>query len=80
MRRADEWRQILRGQHMQQARMILQQLVELPLRVFNERQPKWLATGQPEGLGLGWRPHRDSPAERSDGRRISSERDSVPLA
>ena len=53
MRRTAEWRAILRGPHVEQARVVLQHLIDLPLRVHNEPKPKWMAVGRPEGLMVG---------------------------
>jgi hypothetical protein len=51
--RTADWRQILRGPHVAQARLVLQHLVDLPIRVMNEPKPKWMAEAKPEGLAVG---------------------------
>jgi len=38
-RRAGEWRDILRSKHLEQGRMVLQHLIDLPIRVHNEPMP-----------------------------------------
>jgi hypothetical protein len=50
-RRAGQWRDILRSKHVEQGRMVLQHLIDLPIQVHNEPMPKWLAAARPEGLG-----------------------------
>ena len=30
--------------------MVLQHLIDLPIRVLNEPKPKWVAAARPEGL------------------------------
>lgn len=51
--RTADWRTILRGPHIAQARVVLQHLLELPIRVHNEPKPKWMAAARPEGLTVG---------------------------
>lgn len=51
--RTADWRDILRGPHVQQARIVLQHLLDLPIRIHNERKPKWVAAARPEGLMAG---------------------------
>jgi hypothetical protein len=61
--RTADWREVLRGKHVQQARLVLQHLLELPIRIMNEPKPKlgdahasWRATrgntksGVPTGI------------------------------
>ena len=49
---AADWRHILRGPHVAQARLVLQHLVDLPIRVMNEPKPKWIAEARPKGLAV----------------------------
>lgn len=52
--RTADWRGILRGPHVEQARLVLQHLLDLPIRgLFNEPKPKWVAAARPEGLAVG---------------------------
>ena len=51
--RAGDWRGVLRGSHIQQARMILQHVIDLPVRIMNTPKPKWLAMVRPAGLLVG---------------------------
>ena len=51
--RTADWRTILRGPHVQQARTVLQHIIDLPIHIFNEPKPKWVADGRPEGLTVG---------------------------
>ena len=51
--RSADWRGVLRGQHMAQARQVLQHLIDLPIRIVNEPVPKWMAAARPEGLTIG---------------------------
>jgi site-specific DNA recombinase len=67
--RSADWRTILRGPHIAQARMVLQHLIDLPIRVFDKPTPaykdtpgvlwgdprkgKWVAAAKPEGLTVG---------------------------
>ena len=44
---------VLRGPHVEQARTVLQHLLDLPIRVMNEPKPKWMAAARPEGLAVG---------------------------
>jgi hypothetical protein len=52
-RRAGDWRTILRSKHVEQTRLVLQHLIDLPIKVPNEPMPRWLATMKPEGLTVG---------------------------
>jgi len=51
--RTADWRTILRGPHIHQARTVLQHVIELPIRVHNEPRPRWVAAARPEGLTVG---------------------------
>jgi site-specific DNA recombinase len=51
--RTADWRTVLRGPHVAQARLVLQHLLDLPMRVFNAPKPKWIAAAKPEGLAVG---------------------------
>lgn len=62
--RRSQWRDLLRGPHVQQARLILQHLIDLPIRIPNQPAPKfirrgkqhdgkWLAKTRPGGLLVG---------------------------
>ena len=46
-------RDILRGPHVAQARLVLQDLIDLPIKVINQPVPKWIAAVKPEGLTVG---------------------------
>ena len=48
--RSADWRSALRGPHIAQARVVLQHLLDLPIRIHNAPKPKWLAAVRPEGL------------------------------
>ena len=48
-----DWRDILRGPHVQQARIVLQHLLDLPIGIHNQPKPKWIAAARPEGLMAG---------------------------
>lgn len=52
--RCADWRDILRGQHLDQARMVLQHLLALPIVIHNQPKPKWVATAKPDGLTVGY--------------------------
>jgi hypothetical protein len=52
-RHAGQCRDILRSKHVEQGRMVLQHLIDLPIQVHNEPMPKWLAAARPEGLAVG---------------------------
>jgi hypothetical protein len=71
--REDEWRDVLRGPHIAQARLVLQHLIELPgIRISNQPVPKyikksdargtWTATTRPGGLLVGLVQSVASPA------------------
>ena len=51
--RSADWRDILRGPHVAQARLVLQHLIDLPIKVINQPVPKWMAAVKPEGLTVG---------------------------
>lgn len=67
--REGQRREVLRGPHIQQARQVLQHLVQLPIKIqWDENQPpdyikagdtrgtengKWMATTRPGGLLVG---------------------------
>jgi site-specific DNA recombinase len=66
--RTADWRGVLRGPHIAQARVVLQHLLELPIRVVSPspqyvdtpgvlygdpRPAKWIAAARPEGLTVG---------------------------
>lgn len=48
--RREEWRDLLRGPHVAQARLILQHLIDLPIRIHNDPAPKWMTRTRPGGL------------------------------
>src|SRR5882724_3516168 len=52
LRRGD-WRGLLRGPHVAQARQVLQACVELPMRVFNDPKPRWMTYTRGTGLLAG---------------------------
>ena len=51
--RTADWREILRGPHVAQARLVLQHLLDLPIRVINQPMPKWMVAVKPGGLAVG---------------------------
>lgn len=51
--RTADWRNILRSQHIDQARQVLKHLIDPPIVVHNEPKPKWIAAAKPEGLTIG---------------------------
>jgi hypothetical protein len=51
--RSGQWREVLRSQHIAQARLVLQQLVDLPITIHNEPKPKWIAGVGRNGLAVG---------------------------
>jgi site-specific DNA recombinase len=52
--RSGQWRDVLRSpQHVAQARLVLQHLIELPIRLFNEPKPKWMTQTRPGGMLVG---------------------------
>ena len=55
--RGTEWRDVLRGPHVEQARLVLQHLIDLPIRITNQAAPdyigKWAANTRPGGLLVG---------------------------
>ena len=51
--RTANWREVLRGRHVAQARVVLQHLIDLPIRIQNEPTPKWVAAARPTGLLVG---------------------------
>jgi hypothetical protein len=62
--RRGEWRELLRGPHVQQGRLILQHLIELPIRVENEPIPKFMKRGDERGQ-LKWKDGRWVNADES---------------
>jgi len=48
--RKGEWRDVLRGRHVAQARLILQHLIDLPIRIPNAPAPKWMTKTRPGRL------------------------------
>jgi hypothetical protein len=55
--RSADWRGILRGPHIEQARQVLRHLIDLlPIQIHNKPKPAWLAAANPAGLarGLGY--------------------------
>jgi hypothetical protein len=67
LRRVADWRDVLRGPHVQPARVVLQHLMDLPLLVCDRpvpdyilkrleqapNGPHWIAAAKPEGLTIG---------------------------
>ena len=51
--RTADWRDILRGPDVAQARLVLQHLIDLPIKVINQPVPKWMTGVKPEGLMVG---------------------------
>lgn len=51
--RKGQWRDLLRGPHVAQARLVLQHLIDLPVYVMNEPAPKWMTRTRPGGLLVG---------------------------
>jgi hypothetical protein len=48
--RTGQWRDVLRGPHIPQARLVLQHLIDLPIRIHNEPPPKYIKKGSARGL------------------------------
>ena len=51
--RTADWRAVLRGAHVSQARTVLQHLLELPIRIHNQPKPSWIANVKEAGLLVG---------------------------
>lgn len=47
--RGTEWRDVLRGKHLPQARLVLQHLMNLPLRILNQPVPGYITKGDTRG-------------------------------
>jgi hypothetical protein len=75
--REGQWREVLRGKHIAQARLVLQHLIDLPIKILNQPVPtfikkgdrrgteniaKWTATTRPGGLLVGLVHNMASPA------------------
>ena len=50
--RGSEWRDVLRGKHIPQARLVLQHLMNLPIRILNQPVPSYITKGDTRGV---WR-------------------------
>ena len=49
--RCADWREVLRGPHVQQARMVLQHLIEVPIKIVNTPPPAYIKKGHtPRGI------------------------------
>ena len=48
--RGTEWREVLRSKHVEQARVVLQHLIDLPIRIINEPLPSYIKRGDQRGL------------------------------
>jgi site-specific DNA recombinase len=72
--REGQWRDVLRSQHIAQARQVLAHLVELPIRILSEPAPKWMTLSKPEGIlvGMGLIQSMASPAGQEDSYSIQS--------
>ena len=61
VKRLREWKAVLRGKHLAQARLVLKHLLTLPVRITNEPAPAWVeASRKPSAreatwTGTGWR-------------------------
>jgi hypothetical protein len=79
--REGQWRDVLRGPHIAQARLVLQHLMELPIKILNQPVPayikkgdtrgtenigKWTAQTRPGGLLVGLVQSVASPAGNPD--------------
>jgi site-specific DNA recombinase len=51
--RRGEWKDLLRSQHVAQARLILQHVLTLPIRISNEPKPRWMTSAHGNGLLVG---------------------------
>jgi hypothetical protein len=49
--RGGEWRDVLRSKHIAQARLVLQHLMELPIKILNQPIPKYIKKGDTRGTG-----------------------------
>lgn len=67
--RTADWRNILRGPHVQQARLVLQHLLDLQIRIHNQPKPKWVVAARPEGLMAGLVRSVASPRRHEERRR-----------
>lgn len=47
--RGTEWRDVLRGPHLDQARVVLQHLINLPIKILNQPIPKYIKRGDTRG-------------------------------
>jgi hypothetical protein len=53
--REGEWRDVLRGPHIAQARVVLQHLMNLPIKVLNQPVPSYITRGDTRGTeGIKW--------------------------
>jgi hypothetical protein len=50
--RTGQWRNVLRSRHVAQARLVLQHLIDLPIKVLNEPKPHYIKKGDTRGI---WR-------------------------
>ena len=49
--RGGQWRDVLRGPHIDQARLVLQHLIDVPIRIMNQPWPKHVKHGDTRGFG-----------------------------
>jgi hypothetical protein len=49
--RGAECRDVLRGKHIPQARLVLQHLMNLPIRILNQPVPSYIAKGDTQASG-----------------------------
>jgi hypothetical protein len=47
--RVGEWRDVLRSKHIGQARLVLQHLMDLPIKILNQPIPKYIKKGDTRG-------------------------------
>ena len=53
--RTGQWRDVLRSQHISQARLVLQHLIELPILILNQPKPAYIKKGDTRGTENIWR-------------------------
>jgi hypothetical protein len=47
--REGQWRDVLRSKHIAQARLVLQHLIDLPIKILNQPVPKYIKKGDTRG-------------------------------
>ena len=78
--RKGQWRDVLRGPHIAQARMVLQHLIDLPIRIHNQPKQKWMTQTRPGGLLVGLIQKVASPPRHGDSYQIQNVASPVPAS